>query len=78
MSPEAITVVVVGLLIVAGTIVKMLTANRPPYVEDAPGGEAETRTERLHESSDRPAGPAAETTNPNRLGGDQSPPSAGH
>lgn len=77
MSPEAVAVVVIGLLIVAGTIVRMLTANRPPSVEDAAGGEAETRTERLHESSDRPAGPAAEVMNPDLLGGDQSPPSAG-
>lgn len=75
MSVEIVAIVVVAGLVVAGVIVKMLTANRPPRVEDADHGRDESRTERLHESADRPAGPAAEPMNPELLGGDHSPPS---
>ncbi len=74
MSAEAVAVVIVGVLLVVGVLIKMMTANRPPDVDNADTGASESRTERLHESADRPAGPAAETMDPDRLGGDHSPP----
>lgn len=76
-SAAAIAVVVIGVLLVVGVLVKMMTANRPPVVDNADTGPAESRTERLHETADRPAGPAAEPMHPDRLGGDHSPPPAG-
>lgn len=74
MSAEAIAVVVVGVILVGGVLFKMLTANRAPVGDTADTGEVESRTERLHETVDRPAGPAAEPMHPDRLGGDHSPP----
>lgn len=76
MSTEAIAVVVIAVLVAAGVIIRMLTANRPPTTDGGDAGGVESRTERLHESVDRPAGPAAEPMSPERLGGDQSPPPA--
>ena len=83
MSALTLTIVLIAIVAVLGVIAGMLLANRPPstdyddYNDLRPDGDGESRTERLHESVDRPAGPAAEPMTPDRLGGDQSPPAPG-
>jgi hypothetical protein len=69
-------VVIVLAVIAAGAAVAWFFLNRqhPETAAEHDFHVPETRSEQLYDGVDRPAGPDAEPMDPERLGGDQRPP----
>jgi len=68
-------VIVVSVIVVIGVVGWFLLNRRHPERAATHETEAtDTTSERLYGGTDRPAGPDAETTDPDLLGGDQRPP----
>jgi hypothetical protein len=68
-------VMVLAMVAVAAVVAAFVTTRRHPersatHVDS----ERETTSDRLYGKADRPAGPDAETMDPDRLGGDPRPP----
>ncbi len=70
------TIAIILAIVVTVAVVAWFFVNRqnPEQAASHPTADATTTSERLYETADRPAGPDAETMNPDQLGGDHRPP----
>lgn len=72
-------IVVIVLAVAAAAVVVawfFLNRRNPERAATHDTGIAESRSGRFYEGADRPAGPDAETMDPEQLGGDHRPPSS--
>ena len=71
---DIVVIVLAVLAVVAVTVWFFVNRRNPEQASRHEAHITETRSERLYDGVDRPAGPDAEPMDPDRLGGDHRPP----